>query len=98
VAFAVATLVFTPLAARGQFQSGILAADLGFALLLVAIILGVLFRFGLFAGMVGFFCHFWTWGVASTSDMSKPYFETGLVALALVAGIAVTGLVLTQQP
>lgn len=96
VAFTVATLLFTPLAARGQFQSGILGLDLAFGLVLVLVILGIIFRLGLFAGIVGFFCHFWTWGVAVTLDSSRPYFDTGLVALALTALIATTGLVLTR--
>lgn len=95
VAFGIATLLFTPLAARGQFQSGHPAVDLLFGLLLVLIILGVLFRFGFFAGIVGFFCHFWTWGTVVTSDSTRPYFETGMVALALVAAIAITGAVLS---
>jgi hypothetical protein len=90
----VAVVVFTPLAARGQFQSGDLLLDLSFALLLVVIILGVLFRYGLFAGIVGFFCHFLSWGVVSTLDPSKPYFDTGLASLVVVLAIAVTGLVL----
>jgi serine/threonine-protein kinase len=94
VAFSVAVVVFTPLAARGQFQSGDLLLDLSFALLLVVIILGVLFRYGLFAGIVGFFCHFLSWGVVSTLDPSKPYFDTGLASLVVVLAIAVTGLVL----
>lgn len=96
VAFGVAALLFAPLAARGQFQSGHLAVDLVFGLLLVLIILGVLFRYGLFAGMVGFFCHFWTWGTVATFDSTRPYFETGLVALLLVIGIAITGMVLNH--
>jgi serine/threonine-protein kinase len=93
VAFSVATLLFAPLAARGQFQSGHIALDLAFGLLLVIIILGVIFRLGLFAGIVGFFCHFWTWGLVVTFDSTRPYFETGLAGLAVVAGIAVLGVV-----
>jgi hypothetical protein len=57
----------------------------------------VLFRFGLFAGIVGFFCHFWTWGVAITLDPARPYFETSIVALALVAAIAITGFTLARS-
>ena len=91
VAFGIATLLFTPLAARGQFQSGHAAVDLVFGFLLVLIILGVLFRFGLFAGIVGFFCHFWTWGTVATFDATRPYFETGLVSLAIVGIIAISG-------
>jgi serine/threonine protein kinase len=94
VAFAVAVVVFTPLAARGQFQSGAVLLDLSFALLLVVIILGVLFRYGLFAGIVGFFCHFLSWGVVSTLDPAKPFFDTGLASLVVVLAIAVTGLAL----
>jgi len=97
VAFGVASLVFAPLAARGQFQSGHLALDLAFGLLLVVIILGVIFRLGLFAGIVGFFCHFWTWGLVVTFDSTRPYFETGLAGLAVVAAIAVLGVVLSHD-
>jgi serine/threonine-protein kinase len=96
VAFSVATLLFAPLAARGQFQSGHIALDLAFGLLLVVIILGVIFRLGLFAGIVGFFCHFWTWGLVVTFDSTRPYFETGLAGLLVVAGIAVVGVVLAH--
>jgi len=97
VAFSVATLLFAPLAARGQFQSGHITLDLAFGLLLVVIILGVIFRLGLFAGIVGFFCHFWTWGLVVTFDSTRPYFETGLAGLAVVAGIAVLGVVLSHD-
>ena len=97
VAFSVASLLFAPLAARGQFQSGHIALDLAFGLLLVVIILGVIFRLGLFAGIVGFFCHFWTWGLVVTFDSTRPYFETGLAGLFVVAGIAVTGVVLSRD-
>jgi len=97
VAFSVAVLLFAPLAARGQFQSGHVTLDLAFGLLLVAIILGVIFRLGLFAGIVGFFCHFWTWGLVVTFDSTRPYFETGLAGLAVVAGIAVLGMVLSRD-
>ncbi len=98
VAFAIAAVLFTPLAARGQFQSGNPALDLTFGLILVVIILGVLFRYGLFAGMVGFFAHFWTWGATVSLDAGKPYFETGLVALTLVAALAVTGFIWRAGP
>ncbi|MCC7186735.1 MAG: serine/threonine protein kinase [Acidobacteria bacterium] len=97
VAFSVAALLFAPLAARGQFQSGHIALDLAFGLLLVVIILGVIFRLGLFAGVVGFFCHFWTWGLVVTFESTRPYFETGLAGLAVVAGIAVLGVVLIHD-
>jgi hypothetical protein len=73
-----------------------LGLDLTFGLILVVIILGVLFRLGLFAGIVGFFCHFWTWRVAVTLDGSRPYFDTGMVALSFVVIIAVTGFLLTR--
>jgi serine/threonine-protein kinase len=97
IAFAVATLLFTPLAASGQFQSGLLGVDLAFGLMLVLLILGVIFRYGLFAGVAGFFAHFWTWNVAVTLDPQRPYFDTGLIALGLVAAIAVTGFVLARR-
>jgi hypothetical protein len=97
IAFGIATLLFTPLAARGQFQSGHLALDLAFGLLLVLIILGVIFRLGLFAGVVGFCAHFWTWGIVTTMNGDKPYFDTGLVTLALVTGVAIAGFVLVQR-
>jgi hypothetical protein len=97
IAVAVATLLFTPLAASGQFQSGLLGVDLAFGLMLVLLILGVIFRYGLFAGVAGFFAHFWTWNVAVTLDPQRPYFDTGLIALGLVAAIAVTGFVLARR-
>ncbi len=97
LAFGIATLLFTPLAARGQFQSGHLTLDLTFGLLLVLIILGVIFRLGLLAGFVGFCAHFWTWGIVTTVDGSKPYFDTGLVTLTIVAAAAIAGFVLVQR-
>jgi len=96
--FAVATAIFTPLAARGQFQSGILALDLVFGALLVAMILGLLFRYGLFAGFVGFFAHFWTWGLSITLDPNRQYFQTGLMAMGVGAALAVVGFALTRSP
>ncbi len=95
--FAVATALFTPLAARGQFQSGIAWLDLLFGLALVAAILGVIVRFGLFAGIVAFFTHFWTFGMPLTLNTSRQYFQTSLFALGVVVAIAVAGFVLARR-
>jgi hypothetical protein len=96
-ALIVATLLFTPLAASGQFQSGIVGLDLAFGLVSVAIILGVIYRLGLFAGMVGFFVHFTTWRIAFTLDTTQPYYDTSLITALLVAGMAVAGVVLARS-
>ena len=95
--FAVAVALFAPLGARGQFQSGILALDVAFGAMLVIIILGVLFRFGLFAGIVGFFVHFWTFSVALTADPERQYFQTGLVAMGVVLALAVAGATIARK-
>jgi serine/threonine-protein kinase len=98
VVFAVATAIFAPLAARGQFQSGNPLLDLAFGTLLVLLILGVLFRFGFVAGFVGFLVHFWTLGTPLTLDPSRQYFGASAVAMAIVAAAIVGGLVLTRHP
>jgi hypothetical protein len=100
VVFAVATGLFTPLAANGQFASGVLALDLLFGALLVALVLGALLHYGLFAGIVTFFTHFLTWNALATLDPSRQYFPIATAALALVAGLAVLAFVLArgQQP
>ncbi len=96
VAFAVATATFSPLAARGQFQSGNFILDLTFGVILVAIILGVLFRYGLFAGIVGFFLHFLTWRLSLSLDSSRQYFEIGMTVLVVMAAIAIIGFALAR--
>jgi len=94
--FAIAALAFTPLAARGQFQSGIVWLDLTFGFLLVAAILGVIIRFGLFAGMVAFFTHFWTFNMPLTLSTERQYFQLSLFVLGVVVAIAVTGVALAR--
>ena len=100
VVFAIATALFTPLAANGQFNSGVLALDLLFGALLVALVLGALLHYGLFAGIVTFFTHFFTWNALATFDPSRQYFPIATAAFALVATLAVVGFVLAraQQP
>jgi serine/threonine-protein kinase len=94
--FLAATAIFTPLAARGQFQSGIAALDLLFGALLVFLILGVLFRFGLVAGIVGFTAHFWTFGVPLTLDPSRQYFSQSVLAVAIISVLAAAGILLIR--
>jgi hypothetical protein len=96
IVFAVATAVFAPLAARGQFQSGNFAIDLFFGVVLVAIVLGVIIRFGLFAGIVAFIGHFWTYGVPLTSNTSQQYFQTSLFAIGIIVAMALVGFVFSQ--
>lgn len=94
--FVVATLIFTPLAARGQFQSGVAWLDLLFGLALVAAILGVIIRFGLFAGIAAFTTHFWTFGMPLTLNASRQDVQTSLFALGLIALAALVGLLLAR--
>jgi serine/threonine protein kinase len=96
IAFVAASLIFAPLAARGQFQSGIAWFDLLFGLMLVVLILGVLFRFGLFAGIVGFTTHFWTYSVPLTLDSTRQYFSASVFALAIISTFIVLGVALTR--
>jgi hypothetical protein len=96
MAFLAATLIFTPLAARGQFQSGNTALDLVFGAILVALILGVLFRFGLFAGIIGFTTHFWTYAVPTTLDSTRQYFSASAFALGIIVAFIVCGAALTR--
>lgn len=85
--FVAAMVIFTPLAARGQFQSGVVWLDLLFGLALVAAILGVIIRFGLFAGICAFFIHFWTFGMPITLNASRQYFQTSLFAMGLIVAM-----------
>src|SRR6185295_12043463 len=94
ITFIAASLLFTPLAARGQFQSGVAWFDLLFGFMLVALILGVLFRFGLFAGIIGFTTHFWTYGVPLTLDSSRQYFSASAFALAIISTFIICGVAL----
>jgi serine/threonine-protein kinase len=96
--FAAATLIFAPLAARGQFQSGVAWLDLLFGVALVAAILGVIIRFGLFAGIVAFFTHFWTYGAPLTLNSAHQYFQTSLFALGIVIAMAAAGVMLARGP
>jgi serine/threonine-protein kinase len=94
--FVAATALFTPLAARGQFQSGVAWFDLLFGAIVVAVILGVLFRFGLFAGIVGFTTHFWTYGVPLTLDASRQYFSASAFALGIISAFILFGVAFTR--
>jgi hypothetical protein len=98
--FVVATGIFSFVAARGQFQSGHWMLDMTFGALLVAMILGAIVRYGLFAGIVAFFAHFWTYHILITLNPDHQYFTSGLIGLGVVAAIALTGFVLArgQQP
>ena len=69
-----------------------------FGVLLVAAILGVIIRFGLLAGMVAFFTHFWTFNMPITLSAAQPYFQTSLFALGLVAAMAIAGVWLARTP
>ena len=94
--FVVATVIFAPLAARGQFQSGVVWLDVLFGIALVAAILGVIVRFGLVAGIAAFFTHFWTFGMPITFTTSRQYFQTSLFVLGIVVAMAAAGLVLSR--
>jgi hypothetical protein len=94
--FVAAAVLFTPLAARGQFFSGIGWYDLLFGAILVALILGVLFRFGLFAGIVGFTTHFWTYKLPLTLDASRQYFSASIFGLGIISAFIIWGIALTR--
>lgn len=70
--------------------------DLLFGLALVATILGVIFRFGLFAGMAAFFVHFWTYNIPTTLTTSRLYFQMSLFVLGLVVAMAAIGFSLAR--
>ncbi len=94
--FVGAAIIFTPLAARGQFQSGIVWLDLTFGFVVVTVILGVIIRFGLFAGMIALFTHFWTFTMPLTLSSDRQYFQLSLFVLGVVMAIACVGVVLAR--
>jgi hypothetical protein len=95
--FAIPVAVFSFLAARGQFETGIVWLDLALGAVLVAIILGTILRFGLVAGAAGFTIHFLTTNLPLTFDMSRPYAGLGLWVGAVVVGVAVAGMLLATS-
>jgi serine/threonine-protein kinase len=97
LAFALAIGVFSFLAAEGMIQTGVLALDLAIGAVIVLIVLGTIFRFGLVAGVVAFFTHFVTKDVPLTLDPGKPYFEQSLFLVVLFLGMAATGFVLARS-
>jgi serine/threonine-protein kinase len=89
--FAIPTALFSFLAARGQFETGIIWLDLLMGAALVTILLGVIIRFGLFAGAVTFATHFITTNMPLTLDTSRPYFAVGAMAAVIVVATAAAG-------
>ncbi len=95
-AYALATAFFSFLASRDQFQTGVLALDLVLGAILVLIVLGAIFRFGLLAGLAAFFAHFASLRTPATLDPSRPYFETGLAVAALLVIAGAAGFVMSR--
>jgi eukaryotic-like serine/threonine-protein kinase len=89
----VATLVFAPLAAQNQIETGTLWLDLTIGALLVGVIFGVVLRYGLFAAAIAFFAHFLTKDAPLTLDADAYFVGTSTFAIALVTGLAVLGFV-----
>ena len=95
-AYALATAFFSFLASRDQFQTGVLALDLVLGAILVLIVLGAIFRFGLLAGLAAFFAHFASLRTPATLDPSRPCFETGLAVAALLVIAGAAGFVMSR--
>jgi len=91
LAFVAAVLLFTFAAAQGQFESSLPAVDLIFGLLLVVIVLGVILRFGLVAGVAAFVAHFTTIAAPLTLKTTSTYFGVSLTTMLVLAGIAAFG-------
>jgi hypothetical protein len=96
VAYVIATLVFSFLAAQGQIETGSVLVDLTFGILLVVPVLWVIVRFGFVAGVVAFIAHFVTKDVPMTLDSSRLYFNDGLLAAVIVTAMAAVGFVLAR--
>jgi hypothetical protein len=96
VAYVIATLGFSFLAARGQIETGSLLLDLTIGVLLVVPVLFAIIRFGFVAGMVAFTVHFLTKDVPMTLDTSRLYFTGGLTVAVLVIVATGIGFVLAR--
>jgi hypothetical protein len=96
LAYVIATLGFSFLAARGQIETGSVLLDLTLGVLLVVPVLWVIVRFGFVAGIVAFTAHFLTKDVPMTLDTSRLYFTDGLTVAILVTVAAGIGVVLAR--
>ncbi|HUR20766.1 MAG TPA: hypothetical protein VMZ90_08150, partial [Vicinamibacterales bacterium] len=90
LAYVIATIGFSFLAARGQIETGSLPLDLTIGVLLVVPVLSAIIRFGFVAGIVAFAVHFLTKDMPMTLDTSRLYFNSGLTVAVLV--IVATGM------
>jgi hypothetical protein len=95
-AFAIASVLFAPLAAQGQFETGYLFLDLGLGVLLVAIVVFVILKYGLMAGVVSFFVHLSTKDLPLTLDSTRPHFATSLIVVGVVVAVVVVGFVMAR--
>ena len=93
---AIATMLFSFLAARGQIDTGSVPLDLAIGVLLVVPVIWTIFRFGLVAGTVAFLVHFLTKDMPVTLDPSRLYFTEAILTAALVTAMAIAGFVLAR--
>lgn len=91
-----ATVFFAFPGAQGQFETDLPLVDLGYSAVLTGILILVVLRFGLLACMVSFFVYLTVWYVPVTFDSTRPFFATGLVALAGVTVVPMFGYYLAR--
>jgi serine/threonine-protein kinase len=97
IAFAIAIVLFSFLAASGQIQTGRLWLDVLFGGALVAVVAGVILRFGVVAGAFTFLVHFVTMQFPLTMETSRSYFGLSAAGLVGVVGLCVAGVVIARS-
>jgi hypothetical protein len=84
-------VVFFPIAITGAYSGNNLSIDVPFTILVIAIFVAALLRFGLLSGTVSFCVMLTLTSFPLTADMSKAYAGTSLWLLATTAALAIFG-------
>jgi hypothetical protein len=91
IVVAVSVVLLIPIALSGTFASEQLALELAVALAGIALVLGVLLRFGLLALVVTFYTFLTLELFPLTIDMARPYAGAALVIMLSIATVAAYG-------
>jgi hypothetical protein len=91
VVVAVAVVLILPIAMSGTFAGEQLALELAISLSGIALVLGVLLRFGLLALVVTFYTFLTMELFPLTVDMSRPYAGAAMIVILSIAAVAAYG-------
>jgi serine/threonine-protein kinase len=88
LAMTLAAIVLLPIAMTGSFSGEHLGFDITIALAGIALVFGVLIRFGLLALIVTFYSFLTLWQFPLTTDLSRPYAPSAGMVVVVFAALA----------